>query len=160
MGSPFSQGMFGFWNSQRIDAVALLHRSWDLVVPRNTRDRPISFHMVPIWVMSWLYRQLFLRLNKAFSEVIICFYFEPFLNVILGFMVNSCTFVRLHLVILLNRDFDKKSDCQDCGMEIFIWKKGLILQYLIDCVLHVVILCLKTNMYSSQSTNNYRDMLI
>lgn len=61
-----------------------------------------------------------LRLNKAFSEVIICFYFEPFLNVILGFMVNSCTFVRIHLVILLNRDFDKKSDCQDCGMEIFI----------------------------------------
>lgn len=61
-----------------------------------------------------------LRLNEAFSEVIICFYFEPFLNVILVFMVNSCTFVRLHLVILLNRDFDMKSDYQDCGMAIFL----------------------------------------
>lgn len=63
------------------------------------------------------------RLNRAFSEIVICFYFEPFLNVVLVFMITA-TSVRIHLVILLNQDSDKKSDCQDCDMEIFRGKEA------------------------------------
>lgn len=64
--------------------------------PTDHRGRPISF----TWPQSdsWACTQaVILRLNKAFSEVIICFYFEPFLNVVLSLYGNSHTFVRVHL---------------------------------------------------------------